>query len=187
MTKKELIMLQNLPLELKIEKTKQRIREWVARFRKDGVYVSFSGGKDSTVLLDIARTVYPDLKAVFCDTGLEYPELKEFVNTINNVEIIRPKKDFRTVIEDYGYPVISKNTARKIRDLQNPTRNNETTRRMRLTGVMGNGKKTMMGKLANKWVNKFFNIRDKKYLEYKDKANFKVSEQCCNIMKKKTI
>ena len=39
------------------------------------VFVSFSGGKDSTVLLKLVRELYPDVKAVFCDTGLEYPEV----------------------------------------------------------------------------------------------------------------
>lgn len=49
-THKELVMLQSLPLELKVEKSKARIREWVNYWGKDNVYVSFSGGKDSTVL-----------------------------------------------------------------------------------------------------------------------------------------
>lgn len=41
---KELQMLQALPLAVKVQKTKQRIREWVDYFGLDGVYVSFSGG-----------------------------------------------------------------------------------------------------------------------------------------------
>ena len=62
---------QSLPLEAKTKLTKERIREWVDEFGEDGVYVSFSGGKDSTVLLHLARSIYPNLKAVFIDTGLE--------------------------------------------------------------------------------------------------------------------
>ena len=46
-----------------------------------------SGGKDSTVLLDLARRIYPDIPAVFIDTGLEYPELRDFVKTIPNVTL----------------------------------------------------------------------------------------------------
>ena len=57
-TKDELKALQSLPLKVKVAKTKQRIREWVDRFGTDGVYVSFSGGKDSTVLLHIVREMY---------------------------------------------------------------------------------------------------------------------------------
>lgn len=100
--------LQALPLQLKIQLTKQRIREWVSYFGQDGVYVSFSGGKDSTVLLHLVREDYPDVPAVFCNTGLEYPEIVQFVKSFENVEIIRPKKNFRRVIQDYGYPFISK-------------------------------------------------------------------------------
>ena len=86
----QLKQMQGLPLKVKIEKTKQRIREWYEKWECQ-VYISFSGGKDSTVLLDIVRQVYPNIVAVYCDTGLEYPEIKEFVKTIPNVKIIRPK------------------------------------------------------------------------------------------------
>ena len=101
-------MKQAAPLEIKVKMTQQRIREWVNHWGEDGVYISFSGGKDSTVLLHIAREMYPGLKAMFIDTGLEYPEIREFVRTFDNVDIVRPKMNFRQVIEKYGYPFISK-------------------------------------------------------------------------------
>jgi len=107
-TIQELKMRQALPLDAKILMTKQRIREWVSYWGLDGVYISFSGGKDSTVLLHIARSIYPDIKAMFVDTGLEYPEIRDFVKTFNNVDIIRPKMNFKKVVDTYGYPIISK-------------------------------------------------------------------------------
>ena len=73
-----------------------------------GCMFSFSGGKDSTVLLHIAREMYPNIKAVFCDTGLEYPEIRKFVKTFDNVDKVRPKMGFRKVCEKYGFPIISK-------------------------------------------------------------------------------
>ena len=100
--------LQALPLKLKVRLTQQRIREWVSEFGTDGVYVSFSGGKDSTVLLHIVRELYPDIPAVFCDTGLEYPEIRQFVKTFDNVVWLKPKKNFFQVCEEYGFPLISK-------------------------------------------------------------------------------
>lgn len=110
MTQEELTMLQSLPLSIKIEKTKLRIKEWYEHWNGQ-VYVSFSGGKDSTVLLDIARNMYPDIEAVYSDTGLEYPEIKEFVKTFDNVTIVRPKYSFKEILTKYGYPIISKEVA----------------------------------------------------------------------------
>ena len=104
----ELRQLQKLPLDEKVERTKVRIKQWVEHYGIDHVYVSFSGGKDSSVLMDIARKMYPDIKAVFLDTSLEFPELRDFVKRYDNVEYIKPKMNFRQVIEKYGYPVISK-------------------------------------------------------------------------------
>lgn len=109
-TLSELQQLQGLPLAVKIEKTKQRIKEWVDYYGEDGVYVSFSGGKDSTVLLHLVREVcgYKNVEAVYCDTGLEFPEIRQFVKTFDNVRFIKPKKTMMQIVKEYGYPIISK-------------------------------------------------------------------------------
>ena len=110
----ELRSMQAAPLGVKILITQSRIREWVNYYGKDGVYISFSGGKDSTVLMDIARGMFPDLLAVFLDTGLEYPEIRQFVKRFPNVKWLRPKKTFKQVIEEYGYPFISKEVSARV-------------------------------------------------------------------------
>ena len=113
-TVEDLKMLQALPLEIKIRMTETRIRAWVDTFGVDGVYVAFSGGKDSTVLLDIVRSIFPDVPGVFCDTGLEYPEIRDFVKTFDNIEILKPKMNFRQVIEKFGYPFFSKEISESV-------------------------------------------------------------------------
>lgn len=110
----DLYQMQSMPLNIKIRMTQNRIRWWIDEYGEDGVYVSFSGGKDSTVLLDIVRKMYPDVLAVFVDTGLEYPEIREFVKTFDNVEWLRPKKTFKQVITEYGYPFISKEVSDRV-------------------------------------------------------------------------
>src|SRR5574344_2483056 len=75
---------QALPLEEKIRLTNSRIKQWVESFSEDEVYVSFSGGKDSTVLLDLVRKIYPKVEAVYVDTGLEYPEIRRFLKSKDN-------------------------------------------------------------------------------------------------------
>jgi len=106
-TSERLKELQSLPIERKIGFTCARISEWYAQWNGK-VYVSFSGGKDSTLLLYIVRTLYPDVPAVFCDTGLEYPEIREFVRTFENVEWLKPTRTFWEIVYKYGYPVFSK-------------------------------------------------------------------------------
>ena len=167
-------MLQALPLDIKIAKTKLRIEEFVRHYGLDGVYISFSGGVDSTVLAHLVRSLYPEIPLVFSDTGLEFPELKEFVKTFDNVVTVRPKKSFKQVITECGYPVISKKVSRALKDLQNPTLKNIRVRNLYLTGITSEGKMCKSRKLP------------KKYIHLID-AKFKISNRCCDIMKKEPL
>ena len=110
-TIQDLWQMQGLPLNIKVRMTQQRIRDWVHAYGEDGVYVSFSGGKDSTVLLHLVRELYPSVRGVFVDTGLEYPEIRSFVRSFDNIEWLKPKMTFKQVIQKYGYPFISKEVA----------------------------------------------------------------------------
>ena len=109
-TMTDLYQMQALPLSAKIRMTQNRINGWVDEFGEDGVYVSFSGGKDSTVLVDIVRNVcgYKDIPLVFVDVPTQYPELKQFAMTFDNLVILKPKISFAEVCEKYGFPLISK-------------------------------------------------------------------------------
>lgn len=153
---------QSLSLECKEDMSIRRIREWY-EYWNGKVYVAFSGGKDSTVLLDLVRRVYPHVPAVFVDTGLEYPEIREFVKTIDNVVWLKPKMNFRKVIEKYGYPVISKEQSTFIRDYR--TTKSEYFKKVRWEGKDGRFK------ISEKW----------KFLV---DAPFKISPKCCDVMKK---
>jgi hypothetical protein len=107
----ELQRRQALPLPEKIRQSLERIREWYQAF--DGnVAVSYSGGKDSEVLLWLVRSVFPEVPAVFVNTGLEYPEIVRHVKNHDNVIILRPRIPFHKVVKTYGYPLISKKVAR---------------------------------------------------------------------------
>ena len=86
----DLKYLQNLPLSAKIDLSKLRIVEWYEHWRGK-VYVSFSGGKDSTVLLKLVRELYPEVPAVYVDTRLDYPEVREHVKNTENVICLKPE------------------------------------------------------------------------------------------------
>lgn len=109
----DLRQMQALPLSAKIRMTERRILDWVDAYGENGVYVSFSGGKDSTVLLDIVRNRLglTEVPAVFVDVPTQYPELKEFAQSFDNVIILKPKMSFMQVCEKYGFPLISKEIA----------------------------------------------------------------------------
>ena len=162
LTKAELL---RMSLDEKIQRTKELILEWYLQF--DGkVYVSFSGGKDSTVLLHIARSIKrcKDIVGVFSDTGLEYPEIRDFVKKQENITWIRPKMTFKEVIEKYGYPIISKDQSRALYDIR--TSQSQALVKYRLTGKR-NGATYRCGVLSSKW---------KPLID----ADFKVSNFCCS-------
>lgn len=159
--------MQSWSLERKIQVTQTRIMEWY--IKNDGkVYVSFSGGKDSTVLLDLARRIYPYIPAVFIDTGLEYPELREFVKTIPNVTWVRPEMSFRKVIDIYGYPLISKEVSLKI----------EGTR------SKPNGYAAQSFNSNSDKIKKYGKRYDLSRWKFLLDAPFKISNKCCTVMKK---
>ena len=111
-----LLQLQSLPLEAKVRMSINRIRQAYERWNGQ-VYVSVSGGLDSTVLAHIVRSIYPDVPLVFFNTGLEYPENQQLCRDIGS-EFIRPKRTFLEVIDRVGYPVVSRRQAQYIGDVQ---------------------------------------------------------------------
>ena len=138
-TKNELAQMQSLPLNIKIQMTKRRIREWY-EFWDGQVYVSFSGGEDSTVLLHMVRELYPDVEAVFVNTGLEFPEIQKFVKTFDNVTILRPEMRFDEVIKKYGYPIISKEVSKCVYQGRLTLKNNCKKYSYQLQKLMGTAK-----------------------------------------------
>lgn len=187
-TKDDLRMLQALPLELKIQLTKRRIVDWVSHWGTDGVYVSFSGGKDSTVLLHMVRELFPNVEAVFVNTGLEYPEIQQFVKSFDNVTILRPKMRFTEVIKTYGYPVISKHVSRIVECARANIADKKYSLRLAQLGV----KETEYGGLQNSGKYDYKGSTDnskftaKKYRPLID-TDIKISAKCCDVMKKAPI
>lgn len=170
--------MQSWDLDRKISVSLARIAEFYNKF-PHRIYVSYSGGKDSTVLLHLVRRLYPDTPAVFIDTGLEYPELRNLVKTINNVVWIKPEMNFRKVIKKYGYPIISKEVSR---DVGRTQKNKGINSR---TGEFTYSYKSLNGLIFDKNGNKSIYCKEKwKFLL---NAPFKVSNLCCDIMKKNPL
>ena len=205
----DLKQMQSLLLEAKIIMTKQRIKVWYeswvrfeihdkatgkVRFvtydiRKgepplkdteyietayDGqVYVSFSGGKDSTVLKHIVDSMYDDVPSLFVNTGLEYPEIQKFAMSQKNVITVRPEMRFDEVIKKYGYPAVSKEVAQCV----------EQAKKNAITGKYTYRLKRLNNEILDKEGKPSrYNIPQWRFLL---DADFDISHQCCNVMKKK--
>lgn len=182
----DLKQMQSLPLEAKIIMTQQRIRQWYDHWEGQ-VYVSFSGGKDSTVLKHIVDNMQgiDDVPAVFVNTGLEYPEIQQFVRDVkagkwecfsSNVEILRPEMRFDEVIKKYGYPVVSKSVSRSVYYARLNTKRGKTDtiyiRQLKGEALDRQGRKSLYNK--KKW-------------EYLLDAPFNMHNACCDVMKKRPI
>ncbi len=159
--------IQKYPLEIKIAKTENLIHEWVNFYGINKVYIAYSGGKDSEVLLNIASRLYPNIKAVFCNTSMEYPETIKHVlykrEQGYNIDIIKPKMSFAKVVSRYGYPIISKEQSRYLGDVQRSKSKKLINLRLGLT--------SSSFCISKKW----------RYLINED---FKISDKCCDILKK---
>lgn len=164
---------QALPLGAKVLMTQSRIREWYNHF--DGnVYVSFSGGKDSTVLAHLVRDLYPDVPLVFSNTGLEYPEIQAFAREMG-AEFIRPKMRFDEVVSRFGYPIISKEVSGAV----------SWSRSMAKT-QSGYHRKDFLGLRLNKDGTKS-RYNKEKWLPLLQGTQFRISNSCCDTMKKSTF
>ena len=167
-TNDDLKNMQEWALERKIQVTQLRIMEWYERW-EGKVRVGFSGGKDSTVLLDLARRCYSDIPATFADTGLEYPEIRKFVKTIDNVVWLRPDLTFPEVVKKYGWNYPGKEVALYLWYARNSKGKRQTYINY-LNGLNIDGTENS------------FRQRYKKYAPLLD-APFVFSDKCCKIMK----
>lgn len=166
----DLMQMQSLPLDIKVKMTQRRIREFYDHF--DGqVCLSFSGGKDSTVLKHIIDNMYDDVPSVFCNTGLEYPEIQKFAMNSPNTITVRPKRSFREIIEGYGYPVISKEVSKNVYYARKDGEDSLYYQKLFGT-LMYKGEKSML--CSDKW----------KFLY---DAPFPISHWCCKFLKKQPM
>lgn len=167
-------------LEIKVTNAMHRIEDLY--FQTNGkCYLSFSGGKDSTVILalikmceDILTIPKNGIPAVFCDTGIELGATKDFViwvknNWYKNVEIIRPEKTFSWIINNKGKPMKSKLKSQFLSRYQKGNTSKNT-----ILNLLGKNGKVIKAKIANKDLHMIHPNFD-----------IKVSDSCCLILKKK--
>lgn len=168
----QLMQRQGLPLQAKIIMSKIRIQSFYENLNVDGdIYVALSG-KDSRVLLDLVRSLYPNTLAVFVDTGVEYPEVVNIIKNIANVRILKPKKSFYQIVNEGNVPFISKKISMGINRFTKTK--SEVQRQLRLWG----GINPTSGKKQHPTISQKYH-----YL-LNDPVMQNVSEKCCKYLKK---
>jgi len=165
-TSEDLKIMQAWPLWKKIQVSQAKLMEWYYRF-EGKVSVSISGGKDSCVLYDLARRCFPDIQAVFVDTGLEFPEVRKVALSTPNVTVLKPAMRFDEVVEKHGWCFPSKDVAHTVYY----ARKGSQWAINRFNGVSEDGSPS--------------EYRQSHYVKWKFLLDspFIISAGCCNVMK----
>lgn len=139
-------------------------------------YLSFSGGKDSTILHRLLDMALPNnnIPRVYIDTGIEYNAIRQYVMKLAKSDsrfvVVRPSLAVKPMLEKYGYPFKSKQHSHNLMVYQH-------------SGI-GLSVKRYLGIIESNTL-----FRCPKSLEYQFTPDFKIkcSDQCCLRMKKKPI
>lgn len=169
-TADDLKVMQSWPLWKKIQVTQAKIIEWYQRF-DDMVSVSVSGGKDSAVLLDLARRCYPDIEAVYVNTGLDFPEVRKIAIDTPNITILRPRMRFDEVVKEYGWCYPSKDVAHTIYYARKGSK-------WALECLKGINRDGTPSEYRQKYYVKWAHLLD---------APFIISDKCCYVMKEQPL
>lgn len=152
------------PLTGKVRHSEGLIREWYdAHEGKVSVSVS---GRDSLALLHLVHSLYPEVPAVYADTGVEFPEVRRFHRERGSI-ILRPFKPFHKVVQEDGWPVVSKVQAKWISEAR--TTKSEVLWNRCVHGIQRDGRKTPYH-ISKKWLPLI-------------SAPFPVSHRCCHWTK----
>lgn len=157
----ELILFDRIEIIKEVD-SKQNLRE--------NAYISFSGGKDSTILHYLIDEALPNnqIPRVFIDTGIEYKAIKDFAISFNcdpRFFYIKPSVNIKKNLEQNGYPFKSKDFSQKVAVYQH-------------SGTSG--------KTISKFLTKqsFGCPKSLRYIFEGKGLGFKCSDKCCAKMKK---
>ena len=183
--KAQMTAMQNLPYEVKVKRAELRAREFIEKLDDMGKTAHVSvGGLDSITLLVFLRSIGLDIPAVSV-SALEDKSIQKVHKELGVIRIA-PGKSKKEILQEYGFPVISKKIAGRIELLQNPTEKNKTVRHAIITGEcgeQGHFAKNSRMKLPNKWLELFAGYENENEGVAYQIAPFKVSNKCCLYMK----
>lgn len=179
--------MQNLPYEVKVRRAEQRAVEFIEEMDKRGCNAHVSvGGLDSIALLIFLRHIGVDVPAISV-SGVEDKSIQRIHKQLG-VEALKSYKTKVEVLNEVGFPVISKRIAGKIDMLQHPSEDNATVRHAIITGecgAQGHFAKNSRMQLPKKWLQLFAGMANEQYGTHYKEAPFLVSNKCCYYLKEK--
>lgn len=183
--KAKMAAMQALPYEVKVKRAEIRAYEFLEELDRRGLNAHVSvGGLDSIVLLLFLRSIGIDVPAVSV-SSLEDKSIQK-VHKVLGIEIVKPGKSKVQVLNEVGFPVISKKIAGRIDTLQHPTEKNKTVRHAIITGecgAQGHFAKNSRMKMPQKWLKLFGGYENEnEEVDYRI-PDFLVSNKCCKYMK----
>ncbi len=153
-----------------------KIQSVMRQYGEENFYLSFSGGKDSTVLSYLLDMALPDNKIprVYINTGIEYRLVRDFVKEIaerdDRFHMIAPQKNIKKTLEEEGYPFKSKEHSEYLDIYQ---RNGKT--------------KTYERYMNPSEERKTFGCPESLKYQFSDDFKLKVSDKCCFRMKEEPL
>ena len=151
------------------------------------------GGLDSITLFLFLRSIGIDVPGASVSM-LEDRSIQQIHKALG-IKNLKPAKNPQgrpygkiEVVREFGFPVLSKETAGKINLLQHPTEKNATVRHAIMTGETGEYggfRKSTRMKMSQKWLEKFGGPENEREGTSYQTAPFLVSDLCCYYLKEK--
>jgi hypothetical protein len=182
------------PYSFKKKYARIRALEFVNECEKRGLNYHVSvGGLDSITLFIFLRSIGIDAPGISA-SFLEDPSIQK-VHRQLGIERLKPLQrpdgtvwNKTKIIQEFGFPVLSKEIAAKIELLQHPTEKNKTVRHAIITGEtgeFGGNRKDSRMKMAQKWLELFGGYENETEGTDYQKPDFMVSSRCCYYLKER--
>ena len=183
----EMLKKQNVPYSMKVKMSEQRIREFISECEKRGLNYHVSvGGLDSIVLARFIESLGYTVPRVSA-SSLEDKSIQEVHKEMGCITV-KPLKSKVNILQEEGFPVLSKKIANKIDTLANPSEKNKTVRHAIITGecgAQGHFATDSKMRLPLRYLKLFGGLDEEGAALGYGKPNFKVSHRCCYYLKEK--
>lgn len=155
-----------------------KIQSVINQYGEDNFYISYSGGKDSTVLHELVDMALPDnrIPRVYANTGIELNMVRDFVKAKAEKDdrfiIIKPEVPIKRMLEEKGYPFKSKEHSSYLSIYQNNHAETKSVKRY----LYPEGYRKL-----------FYGCPNILRYQFTEDFDLKVSDKCCDELKKKPI